>query len=141
MSPTLWIEATEMDARFCMMEWLWNTEGVRSLSPNLRCAHRQRFQVCAHAHSLTLADSPCLGVAHSPQLVWTAPRPGVASTPEKLSPGIEASSLIEPASSHASSLHRACIELSVKTCIESGIEACLVSRKQHRDRCRVRGSY
>jgi hypothetical protein len=37
-----------MDARFCM-ERLWHTEGVRSLSPNLRCAHRQRFQVCAHA--------------------------------------------------------------------------------------------
>jgi hypothetical protein len=62
-----------MDARFCM-ERLWHTEGVHSQSPNLRCAHCQRFQVCAHAHSLTLADSPCLGVAHSPQLVWTLRR-------------------------------------------------------------------
>jgi hypothetical protein len=79
--PTLWLEATEMDARFCM-ERLWYIEGVRVLTPNLRCAHRQRFQVCAHAHSLTLADSPCLGVAHSPQHVWIPPRPGVVSTPE-----------------------------------------------------------
>ena len=59
--PTLWLEATEMDARFCM-ERLWHTDsqGVRILSPNLRCAHRYRFQVCALAHSLTLADSPQL---------------------------------------------------------------------------------
>jgi hypothetical protein len=69
-----------MDARF-RMERLQHIEGVLSLTPNLRCAHRQRFQVCVHAHSLTLADSPCLEVAHSPQLVWAESRPGVVSTP------------------------------------------------------------
>ena len=35
MSPTLWLEAKGMDARF-RMERLWHTEGARSLSPNLR---------------------------------------------------------------------------------------------------------
>jgi hypothetical protein len=79
----LWLEATEMDARF-RMERLWHiltTEGVLCLGTNLRCAHRQRFQVCARARSLTLADSPCSGVARRPQLVWIQSRPGVVSTP------------------------------------------------------------
>ena len=50
-----------MDARF-RMEQLWHIKNVRSLTPNLRCAHRQQFQVCARGHSLTvtLADSPYL---------------------------------------------------------------------------------
>ena len=43
-----------MDARFCM-ERLWYIEGVRVLTPNLRCAHRQQFQVSG-LRTCTLAD-------------------------------------------------------------------------------------
>jgi hypothetical protein len=57
-SPTLWLEAKGMDARF-RMERLWHTEGVRSFEfiakrPNLRCDHRYRV---SDLHTWKFADA------------------------------------------------------------------------------------